>query len=87
MIFKQIFSSCYVLLTDQIALPGCLYFLRYWMKLTYMDEVFIRTSKENIGYSRKGGNEIFTSNVERLDDNEKTLLKQEVESLKTSADF
>ena len=52
-----------------------------------MDEAFIRTSKENIGYSRKGGNEIFTSNVERLDDNEKTLLKQEVESLKTSADF
>ena len=55
--------------------------------LTYMDEVFIRTSKENIGYSRKGGNEIFTSNVERLDDNEKILLKQEVESVKTIADF
>ena len=22
--------SCYILLTDQISLPGCLYFLRYW---------------------------------------------------------
>ena len=23
-------SSCYILLTDQISLPGCLYLLRYW---------------------------------------------------------
>ena len=22
--------SCYILLTDQISLPGCLYFLQYW---------------------------------------------------------
>ena len=27
---KQKYSSCYILLTDQILLPGCLYFLRYW---------------------------------------------------------
>ena len=30
MIFQQKCSSCYILLTDQISLPGCLYFLRYW---------------------------------------------------------
>ena len=30
MIFQQICSSCYILITDQISLPGCLYFLRYW---------------------------------------------------------
>ena len=30
MIFKQKCSSCYILLTDQISLPSCLYFLRYW---------------------------------------------------------
>ena len=23
-------SSCYILVTDQISLSGCLYFLRYW---------------------------------------------------------
>ena len=23
-------SSCYILVTDQISLYGCLYFLRYW---------------------------------------------------------
>ena len=28
MIFQQKCSSCYILLTDQISLPGCLYFLR-----------------------------------------------------------
>ena len=28
--FQQKCSSCYVLLTDQISLPGCPYFLRYW---------------------------------------------------------
>ena len=28
--FQQKCSSCYILLTDQISLPGCLYFLRYW---------------------------------------------------------
>ena len=22
--------SCYILSTDQISMPGCLYFLRYW---------------------------------------------------------
>ena len=27
--FQEKFSSCYILLTDQISLPGCLYFLRY----------------------------------------------------------
>ena len=27
--FQQKYSLCYVLLTDQIALSGCLYFLRY----------------------------------------------------------
>ena len=30
MIFQHKCSSCYILLTDQISLPGCLYFLRYW---------------------------------------------------------
>ena len=28
--FSKKCSSCYVLLTDQVSLPGCLYFLRYW---------------------------------------------------------
>ena len=28
--FSTKLSSCYILLTDQISLPGCLYFLRYW---------------------------------------------------------
>ena len=27
--FQKKSSSCYILLTDQISLPGCLYFLRY----------------------------------------------------------
>ena len=30
MLFQQKCSSCYILLTDQILLPGSLYFLRYW---------------------------------------------------------
>ena len=30
MVFQQKSSSCYILLTDQISLPDCLYFLRYW---------------------------------------------------------
>ena len=30
MIFQQKCSSFYILLTDEISLPGCLYFLRYW---------------------------------------------------------
>ena len=29
-IFEQKSCSCYILLTDKISLPGCLYFLRYW---------------------------------------------------------
>ena len=29
-IFQEKCFSCHVLLTDQISLPGCLYFLRYW---------------------------------------------------------
>ena len=29
-IFKQKCSSSYILLTDQISVSGCLYFLRYW---------------------------------------------------------
>ena len=29
-IFQQKCPSCYILLTDQISLSGCLYFLRYW---------------------------------------------------------
>ena len=28
---QQKCSSCYILLTAQISLPGCLYFLRYWV--------------------------------------------------------
>ena len=28
--FQQKCSSCYILLTDQILLVGCVYFLRYW---------------------------------------------------------
>ena len=30
MIFQQKYSCYYILLTDQISLPGCLYFMRYW---------------------------------------------------------
>ena len=30
MIFQQKCFSCYILLTDQISLSDCLYFLRYW---------------------------------------------------------
>ena len=30
MIFQDKYFSCYILLTDQILLPVCLYFLRYW---------------------------------------------------------
>ena len=30
MIFKEKCFSCYILLTEQISLPDCLYFLRYW---------------------------------------------------------
>ena len=30
MIFQEKYSSCYILLTDQISLPGRFYFLRYW---------------------------------------------------------
>ena len=29
-IFQDKFFSCYIQLTDQISLPGSLYFLRYW---------------------------------------------------------
>ena len=28
--FSKKCFSCYVLLTDQVSLPDCLYFLRYW---------------------------------------------------------
>ena len=28
--FQQKYSLCYTLLTDQISLPGCFYFLKYW---------------------------------------------------------
>ena len=28
--FSKKYSSCYIPLTDQMSLPGCLYFLRYW---------------------------------------------------------
>ena len=30
MIFQKKYISCYILLTDQISLSDCLYFLRYW---------------------------------------------------------
>ena len=30
MIFQKKYFSCYALLTEQISLPDCLYFLRYW---------------------------------------------------------
>ena len=30
MIFQEKCFSCYTLLTDQISLSDCLYFLRYW---------------------------------------------------------
>ena len=30
MMFQQKCSSCYILLADQISLPGCPYFLSYW---------------------------------------------------------
>ena len=28
--FQEKYFSCYTLLTDQISLPDCPYFLRYW---------------------------------------------------------
>ena len=28
--FSKKCSSCYILLTDQVSFPDCLYFLRYW---------------------------------------------------------
>ena len=28
--FQEKYFSCYILLTDQISLPGCLCFVRYW---------------------------------------------------------
>ena len=28
--FREKYFSCYILLTQRILLPGCLYFLRYW---------------------------------------------------------
>ena len=31
MIFQEKCFSCYILLTDQISLPDCLYFSRYWV--------------------------------------------------------
>ena len=31
MIFQEKCFSCYILLTDQILLPDCLYFLKYWL--------------------------------------------------------
>ena len=58
-----------------------------------MDEVLIHKNKGNTGYSRNDVNEIFTSNMETLGNkiekliNENTLLKQEVESLRTGVDF
>ena len=30
MIFEEKYFSCYILLTDQMSLSGCLYFVRYW---------------------------------------------------------
>ena len=32
MIFQEKCGSCYILPTDHISLPDCLYFLRYWSK-------------------------------------------------------
>ena len=29
-IFQQKCSSCYILITDLVSLPGCFYLLRYW---------------------------------------------------------
>ena len=29
--FREKYFSCYILLTDQISLCDCLYFLRYWV--------------------------------------------------------
>ena len=30
MMFEEKYSSCHILLPDQISLSGCLYFVRYW---------------------------------------------------------
>ena len=40
MIFEENCFSRYILLTDQISLPDCLYFLRYW-KYEYLNYLFI----------------------------------------------
>ena len=37
--FQEKYFSCYILLTDQISLPTCLYFLRYWS--IYVLQLFV----------------------------------------------
>ena len=39
MIFPEKYFSCYFLLTDQISLSGCLYFLIYWK--IYVSRIFV----------------------------------------------
>ena len=39
MIFQENYFSCYILLTDQISLPHCLYSLRYWA--IYVLQLFV----------------------------------------------
>ena len=39
--FSTSFFSCYILLTDQISLFGCLYFLRYWTSCTHIVTIVI----------------------------------------------
>ena len=38
-VYQKKCSSCYILLTDQISLAGCLYFLRYWA--VYVLQLFV----------------------------------------------
>ena len=39
--FQQKCPSCYILLTDQISLHGCLYFLRYWAICVEINLLFL----------------------------------------------
>ena len=41
--FSVVFEERYILLTDQISLPNCLYFLRYWG--IYELYLFVPTNK------------------------------------------
>ena len=54
-VFSTKISSCHILLTDQISLSGCLYFLRYWaicvlyfkINLIFLIKAFLYMTKKS----------------------------------------